>query len=352
MGLTILPSDPRIGWVGRRADSDPAQVTLGYSGVLIELEVRASRVVAHFGALSDDCSFDVVVVGQGRPGAPRRKLRLSRGRHEVEIAHGLDATGPVRLALQRRNEAWQGLVEVCGFEIEGELCAAPVRPVRRLLCVGDSITAGEAVECEAPDWDSSPRSSNGGRAWGWLLGRRIGADVHLVAYGGRGLVRDWRGLTTLNAPGFFERALPDDPNALWDHSRWIPDVVVVALGANDFNTGIVDERAYVDAYVAFVQRIRETAPGASIVLSGCPLFGRSGDDLAKREALMAYLRHTAERSGGRILVADVEHQSGSAHNAHPTAAQHVGIADDLEPVVRRVVGQPGEASDRPGTGES
>jgi lysophospholipase L1-like esterase len=130
-----------------------------------------------------------------------------------------------------------------------------------------------------------------------VLGRKLGAEVHLVCYGGRGLIRDWQGrVSVANAPQFFERALPDDPNSPWDHSCWVPDVVTVMLGTNDFHPGIPEERTYVDALLGFVRRLRETAASAPVVLCESPLFGAREDngDRAKREALRHYLRQAVQ----------------------------------------------------------
>jgi formate dehydrogenase major subunit len=71
-----------------------------------------------------------------------------------------------------------------------------------------------------------------------LVARRLGAQCHLVSYGGRGIIRDWQGIRdTRNAPVFYELALPDDPAVRWDHMRYVPDAI-----------GILRKRQCVGAY--------------------------------------------------------------------------------------------------------
>ena len=80
--------------------------------------------------------------------------------------------------------------------------------------------------------------------------------------------------------GVFERTIADDPGARWDHAAYVPDVVVVSLGTNDFRRELGDfpDRAeYVRAYVAFVQAIRARAPRAPILLTEGPIVYDGGD---------------------------------------------------------------------------
>ncbi|MCC5025624.1 MAG: hypothetical protein J6386_23870 [Candidatus Synoicihabitans palmerolidicus] len=78
----------------------------------------------------------------------------------------------------------------------------------------------------------------------------MSAQVHIVAYGGRGLTRTWNGrMDEANAPAFFERSLPDDVDAVWVHADYQPDAVVIMLGQNDFRQGVLTEDEFVPAYV-------------------------------------------------------------------------------------------------------
>jgi hypothetical protein len=123
------------------------------------------------------------------------------------------------------------------------------------------------------------------------------ARIHLACHGGRGLIRDWRGLASVaNAPQFFDLALVDPPARVgWDHAAYTPDVVVVSLGTNDFNLKLgpfPPRDGYVTAYVDFV----------------------------------------------RTSVVEATHDPGDACNPHPTSEQHAQMARDLEPVIRRTMG--------------
>jgi hypothetical protein len=196
-----------------------------------------------------------------------------------------------------------------------------------------------------PVWpgDESPRTANAARSFGMLLGRQLHAQVHLVSYGGRGVVRDWQGKTdTGNAPQFFELALPDDPSIRWDHAQYQPDAIVVCLGQNDFSSGLPDEAEYTAAYAAFVARIRAVHPATAIVLASSPIQGEALDspDRAKRDQLVRTLENVVaqRRAAGdtRIATVALRFQPGTPANGHPVAFQHEQIAAELIGPLRKL----------------
>ena len=247
----------------------------------------------------------------------------------------------------RRTESWEGVAEVHAIKVEGELLEPPAWPVRKMLFIGDSITCGEYVDRLPPDYQNGRNTANANGSFGMELGRRLGAQVHLVSYGGRGLVRDWQGndaQKTATAPVFFERALPDDPQTKWDHASWQPDVVVVGLGTNDFNQGIPDEQMWVAAYEKFAARIREVYPQAWIILTGSAIFSSrvEGGDAAKTAAINHYLDETIARrmaaGDQKMEKAHFRYQPGTPGNGHPNGPQHMQMADDLEGLIRMRLG--------------
>lgn len=338
--LKAVPAtDSRLSWVGRtHVDSDG--VHLGFPGVTLTFRARCSRISIELEATTPECWFDLVV-----DGARLSPMAASEGESVLEIPEVLNAKVAHEIRLIRRTESWQGVVTVKQilFSGEAELLDPPELPKRKLLFVGDSITAGSGVDKLPPAYPEGGIGNNANRAFGMELGRRLGAQVHLVAYGGRGVTRDWQGLRDeqiITAPTFFERALPDDPASRWDHRSYSPDAVTVCLGTNDFNVGIPDEVDWVGAYYRFVARIRQVHPHAWILLASSPILA-SADTLkarAKATALQHYLDRVSFRSleegDERVEVLPVRGQPGTEKDGHPIAPQHLKIADDLEPVLR------------------
>ncbi len=338
--ISIPPSDPRVAVMGRVDRSDPERVRMGYPGVTWRLRFEGAFLAMRVGCDTSHSHLAVLVDG----GAPR-VVRLERGDSEVMLAEGL-APGPHTVEVVNRTETWMGIVGVRGFLLaeSGALLPPDPWPSRRMLFVGDSVTCGERIDRQ-PNETEPFASSNAYLSFGMLLARRFDAQVHLVCYGGRGLLRDWRGRRdVLTGPQLFEIALPDEvgPPA-WDHALYTPDVVFVSLGSNDFNLAIgplPEREEFVSAYGRFVRSIRARHPQAHVFLSDGAIVNDQADPTRpQKTVLREYLTETARLlDDAHVRLAFSRHHPGDPQNSHPTREQHAAMARDLEPVIRRSVG--------------
>jgi lysophospholipase L1-like esterase len=262
-----------------------------------------------------------------RPGAQRRSVELFRGspgRHRVELVH--------------RTETWLGVVAVAGFSTDGSFAAPAPLPARRMLVLGDSVTCGADMERgsgDKPGDKNDPAWWNARVSYGMLAARALQARVQLVCYGGRGLVRSWNGRSDeLQLPAFYELAIADAAQPVgWRQADDDPDLVLVAIGTNDFTTGIPEREAYVAAYEAFVRTLLKHHAHARIALTeGAILDGE------KKAALRAYLHAVVARIGSaRVRAIPSAHHPGDAIDAHPTTPQHAAMADELVPQLRKLM---------------
>lgn len=333
----MMPADSAdIRYEGRYAAEAAGAVRLGFPGVTAHLRFEGPRLVLRANAAKDDLYFDVSV-----DGAAPAVLRLHAGEDDYVLVPAGAATEHT-VALTRRNESWQGIVTLVGFDPGegGALRPAPALPGRKLMFIGDSVTAG-AMTAWTPDHENrdAPVNSNGRLSYGMVLARQLGAQCHLVSYGGRGIIRDWQGIRkTNNAPQFYELALPDDPAARWDHARYVPDAIGIQLGTNDFSSGIPDEVEFVDAYVEFLAKVRRDAPQAFIFLMDSPIVNDEPGQ-PRRTVLHAYLEEIVARvHDPRVRLAPLPHYPGVPHNGHPTAAEHVAMAAELAPLFKAALG--------------
>ena len=249
--------------------------------------------------------------------------------------------GRHRVVVLKRTEAWQGTLAVAAISGPARVTPLPL-PDRRLLFIGDSITCGAATD--VPDASSTldgTITNDAAKSFGRVLAARLGAACHLVSYGGRGIIRDWQGIRAINnAPVFYERAMPDDPLALWDHRRYVPHGIAIALGTNDFNQGVPDQNEFVNAYVEFVRKVMRDAPAAAIFVADSPMTNDGSAALGHLKTIQRdYLDHVVAAVGSpRVTRAPLAHYPGRAVNVHPIASEHVAIAAELEPRFRAALG--------------
>jgi lysophospholipase L1-like esterase len=317
-----------VAWMGRTVASAGGGERFAYPGVSAFIRFEGRELVLDASSTGDRSYLDVIV-----DGALAQTIHLSPSRASYRLVDGA-SSGPRTVQVQHRSETWHGIVTLHGFGTDGRVLAPPSLPSRRVLFLGDSVTCGEALE-RTPPGPKQPVWWNPRLSYGMLAGAALGAQVQLVCHGGRGLVRSWNGRTDeFNLPRFYGLAIasPDAP-VPWDQRQYAPDLVVSAIGTNDFNQGIPDRAQYVSAYVAFVRTLLRDHPRATIVLTEGAIL--DGD---KKAALAAYITETIARTGSpRVHHIPSRHYPGVALDALPIRDQHRQMADDLAPALQKLM---------------
>lgn len=332
----VKASDPRIIVEGRYTTSPEGGVRMGFPGVVLHLHFHGSALTMRASSSSDEAFFSVAVDG----GNPVR-LQMHWGKHDYAILNET-TPGDHLIEIARLTESWEGVCNVLGFNLGpgGSLLTPPELPARKFLFIGDSITCGANADYDANTpknerTQNNTQWSNAQETFGKILARDLDAQCELVSYGGRGMTRDWRGLTTVcNAPQYYTNALPDDPSTYWDPQRYVPDLVAICIGQNDFNRGVPDEKVFVNTYAQLVEKIRKDAPNSWIFLLDSPMFKEG----TNRSILHKYLKEIAAKvNDPRVKLARVSFYPGNPSDGHPTAANHRAIAKELEPIFRQAL---------------
>ena len=332
---TTLPAaDALVQIEGRTVATSQQGVRLSFPGVAFHLAVRGTSLSCRANTTAEEVDFDVVV-----DGSLVERIRLPRGESDTLLFQG-KTDAEHRVELVHCTESSNGVSEIESFTTPGDFLPPPPAPQHKLLFLGDSFTAGAATECRPglPVPTTKAKRQNARLSYGWLLSRRLQAQVSIVAYAGRGLLRDWQGVkTVLSAPEFYENAVADEPGTAWNHHDYQPDVIGICLG-NDFDAGVPDETDYIRAYVEFIRKLRRDAPRAAIILILSPVVNDPKEGVPRRTVLHAYLDEIARRSGGgRIEVVDVGTYPGVPGDWHPDGTAHEAVANLLEPIFRRAL---------------
>ncbi len=231
------------------------------------------------------------------------------GAVEVRVAGLSDADHVVRV--EKNTESQDNTGEFDGLYIPaGETALPAPSHDRSLEVIGDSFSAGygntsSKRECTQDEvWSTTDTQ----QAWGPLVARHYNADYRINAYSGFGIVRNYNGVAPRRSlTKFYPYALFDEATPA-DDSNWQPQVIIIALGGNDFSTPLNpgerwktmdDLRAdYIATYVTFVQSLRAAHPDSHFILV------TYGEDEVRSDLdiILARLKQAGETRADRLDV--------------------------------------------------
>jgi len=268
----------------------------------------------------DDSSniFNVLIDGKKvaqleKPGARRVSFHdLGPGEHTVR--------------LEKRSETQYATGAFRGFfvPLKTNALPAPAYP-RAIEFIGDSGTVGYGntsayVKCSPEEIFATTDSQQGP---GVVAAKHFGAAYRINAFSGLGLVRNYDGHEhpKYHMPMLYPRAVFDDPRA--DSSAWTPQIIVVAIGGNDFSTDLHGDeqwktradllKDYVATYVRFVHDLRRKNPRAFFLIAGPPETRKEYAD-----AVMAAFEAIKASGETRIDHLSLVATDNTGCNGHPT----------------------------------
>ncbi len=319
--LTALPMA-----VHGRTARDGAGIVRQWPGGYMETAVRGGGVLVRVGA--GEVALHVLVDGQ----VVDTLVKPAPGLYRIG---GLsDARHVVRVDVASESQA--APTGLGPFYAEPGTVAAPLpRRARQIEFVGDSHTVGYGVmsptrTCsEADVWATTDTS----RGFGAMLARRYGADYQVNAISGRGVVRNYNGFAAPKLPEAYPYVLFDRATQA-SEPEWHPQVIVAALGTNDFSTPLhAGERwptraalhaDYEATYLRFLRTLRARDPDALIVLWATDL--ADGEIAAEEGKVVAAMRAAGDP---RIVFVPVTGLAFGGCNAHPSLADQRIIADRI-----------------------
>jgi hypothetical protein len=337
---TIKPNDPNIQYFGRFDRSQPDRVAFDWPGVSIRAVFEGAFCQA---VLQGRCCFDVFV-----DGVPTGAIRASGQKAAYTLAQGLTDRNH-KLILVKRCETTQEPVFFWGLILDKgkKLAMPPEPPGRKMEFIGDSYTAGYANEyrgaaCPVGKEDSVICvSTNTNKAFGPIAARAFGAQYHIIAISGKGLVRNYSGIDPgKELPAYYDRVLISSVNngekgPLWDFNSWKADVAVITIGINDFqgDPPVADSAKFDAAYAGLLSRLRKQYPGVKIVCCATKVW--------PNDALIPRIKKIVadQKAPGRTDIVYFEFTSGNtALDGHPSVHDHQAIADSLIPVIAKATG--------------
>ncbi|MEN2790996.1 SGNH/GDSL hydrolase family protein [Sphingomonas oligophenolica] len=329
------PRGPRIPVAigGRVVVERGGALRFGWPGVYFEGRFRGTglRVVIDKGSDRLRLLIDGV-----------EKARFERAGDVDALISGLGA-GEHRFRLEKLAESQNDSTRLIGFyPLDGGKPLSPPAPTGRgIEFIGDSYTVGYGDT--APGHSCSQAqihdSTDTQQAFGPLVARRLGAEYRVIAFSGRGVVRNYGGSSPGTAmPDLYPRLIPGDPAPREDApGSWRPQVIVINLGTNDFSTPVHAGEAWRDdaalhaayqaRYIAFARALLAKQPQARLILMGSDVFHADVTRIAGALGKAAPGRVSAIHFTGLDL---------GGCDWHPSLRDHQRLADMLQAEIIRI----------------
>jgi len=333
----ISPDHPLVHYIGRFDLTDPKEPLFEWSGSSIHVRFYGEAITVrlkkdplnYFNLVIDGTDITVVKADTADP-FEHTISGLTKGEHTFTLV--------------KRNEGppgVEGTIHFLGLRLpQGGCLLPPKKNSRRMLFIGDSITAAYGNEGPNKDCPWSEDTQNVYLSYSAITARSLGADHICLACSGKGVVRSYSGSTTEQMPVMIQRRLPSDTGNTWSWS--VPaDVAVVFLGTNDVNNNKGDPGAtlFKSTYEAMLLELRKHMPNVTIFCVIGALLGSSELAIVK-----PYITSVVDKwkAAGDTKIHFLEMpevaESDLGCDWHPNVKAHQNMASLLIPAVKTAMG--------------
>ena len=342
---TIGPFDPSVRILGR-FDSTSAGAVLSWPGTGAQIafegkscQVRIGSTGAVVGVVVDGlAAADLKLVAPANDTLVSVAANLKPGRHVVELV--------------KKTEPMVGVATLKGFVVDGKGSTLPQPATRRIEFVGNSITCGYGVLDSVKEHHFSAETEDFTATFAALSAKALGADLQVVAYSGKGLLRNYEGDNGPVVPALYSQSIYSETPKPWHFARWTPDVVVIDLGTNDFSRApLPDSSAWESAWMAFLETIRKARGNVPVVLVNGPMLSdywpndANGKPLPSLTKVRRHLRNVAAQAKAKgfasVTVLDLAPNSperGYGADWHPNRAQQALNGQELTAHLKKTLG--------------
>ncbi|KAM7217091.1 SGNH hydrolase-type esterase domain containing protein [Rhypophila decipiens] len=340
-------SSPSVGvrYVGR---VNPATKELSWPGSGVSFAFTGTSATIGIASVSGSNSVELVIDG----GAP---IVITSFGAAISTPAGL-SQGTHTVVLRKRSEPQYGSIFLGDITTNGAFAPVAV-PTRQIEIIGDSISVGYGLDGTNPCPDSAAVQNNP-KTYGAITAGILGADYSVVAWSGKGLVRNIAIGTTDTSPLipqlYTRYGANDADNSYTFPSSWSPDAIVINLGTNDFNyivwdangqaspgRGTLNITTYTQGMVDFVRSIETHYPEAHFFLVSSTMLSDSWPTAAdaQKTTQVNALKQAVKQLGPKAHFVDWPSQGSDVGcDYHPSAATHAAGAALLVQAIKSALG--------------
>jgi lysophospholipase L1-like esterase len=252
---------------------------------------------------------------------------LAKGAHTVEI--------------RKKSEALFGSVFIGKPTTDGTLTAVS-SPAKRIEIIGDSISVGYGLDGVYPCTNTASLE-DAPKTYGALTADAIGADWSIVAWSGKGLIRNYASGTVDTSPlmpELWTRYGANDADNTYDFKTPVTHVVI-NLGTNDFGyLGVrdpINPANFTSALVTFTKQVQSKYPSAQIFITSSPMLSDSYPTAqdAQHTTQSTCIKNAVSQIGSKAHFVDFPTQGSDVGcDYHPNAATHAQLASILTSAIQ------------------
>ncbi len=291
-------------------------------------------------------------------------FELTLGKNLYQLTPKLNK-GIHTLRLIKRNETISNPSQIHGFIIDSLATLMPMKPKKlKLEFIGDSYTVGygnaspiEKLRGNINGFDQDPTSrnctdkelslyTNSSLNYATQVSRQLNASYQINSISGIGVARNYNGSKSLEPLiNYYNQSIISDRTSNYD-DNFKPDVIIIALGTNDFSTVLQDHeitqyptredlyKAFQKKYILFIEMLRTKHPGVQFLL----VANNSWPDNEQRNQVREIVQHELINSKSDIHSIDLDHLMGLGCHWHPGLKTHKEWSLQIERKIEEILG--------------
>lgn len=292
-----------VRWIGRTEYGSDGNMYCYYTATGFAVRFTGTELKVTFKATNTSSDINrpyFIASVDGETAPDGQSFALTQETQTVTVAENL-TQGTHTVTVLKRSEPENSLTAVSRIETDGAFKKPQSHTGLRFQILGGSGISGHGcLGKQGEGWTTENSSSL--NAFGYLAARAFGAETQFVSNSGMGLLWGYRGVETLlnayQATGLIAEYNADGSTKCvkatgqWEHSAWVPDVVIVNIGGNDWNSHISAlsgtalkeaEAQFADAVKSLLTQINTLYPEAYVIWTCNSI--RSGNGALANEAV-------------------------------------------------------------------
>ncbi len=332
-----------IKWMGRTYYNEDKKVNEVYhSASGFELFFKGTEVVATITATnsSNSAMRPIIVIVIDDDFNHAKTIALDKPTQEITLVSGNSDAREHKIDLYKRSESIDSHIAIENIKTDGVFIKKIENKALKLEFIAASSSTGYGNLGKPSSSGKTTENSDALQGFAFLTAQALNADISIFSASGWGCAfSKWTSPNTLNVADAYKN-VDFNSKIPWIHGYYVPDVVVVNLGTNDWSyinaATTADEKdarmtQFQRKYISFLQELHDYYPDAQIIV----LYGLMNESSIYEvtESIVA----TAKISIPNLVSIKINGDAGG-YNSHPSVASHKKIAETLTKFIKDTLG--------------